>query len=204
LSSELIKNSIALISIHTNFDAFQEGTSRIFSDLLGFKFKEFLIKSDLYKGRGIGVIASVNKPISIDQLLNRIHTLCNSPLKHSSFNKNQKVKKIAVVGGSGSGFINEAIASGADVFITADISYHQFHNVNERLILIDPGHYEMEQFVPNGLAKLLGVHLRDEKSLKINISSVLTNPVQYYPNGATYYSKQKKYLTNSKIKMVQN
>lgn len=204
LTTELIKNSISLISIHTNFDAFKEGTSKIFADKLGFKFEEFLIKSNLYDERGIGVIASVSKPIGINLLLKRIQNICNSPIKHSSFQKNKKIKKIAIVGGSGSGFINEALESGADAFITADISYHNYHKVNDMLILIDPGHYEMEQFVPVGMVQLLRKHLQEEKDIKISVSSVLTNPVHYFPNGEIMYNKQKNYLINSNKKMVQN
>ncbi|OGU17392.1 MAG: Nif3-like dinuclear metal center hexameric protein [Ignavibacteria bacterium GWB2_35_12] len=202
LTSELIKNSIALISIHTNFDAFSEGTSKIFADKLGFKFEEFLIKSNLYNERGIGVIASVNKPVGINLLLKRINTVCNSPIKHSSFKINKIIKKIAIVGGSGSGFINEVLDSGVDAFITADISYHHYHQVFDRLVLIDPGHYEMEQFVPNGIAQILRKYFQNE--LKINVSSVLTNPVHYFPKGDIYCNKQKKYLINSNKKMVQN
>ena len=204
LTTELIKNSIALISIHTNFDAFNQGTSKIFADNIGFKFKEFLIKRNLYSERGIGVIASVSKPIGINLLLKRIQNICNSPIKHSSFKINKKIKKIAIVGGSGSDFINDALVSGVDAFITADITYHHYHQVNDKLILIDPGHYEMEQFVPIGMARLLRKYFEDEKNLKINISSVLTNPVHYFPNGNNYYIKQKKYLINSNKKMVQN
>ncbi|MCL5991894.1 MAG: Nif3-like dinuclear metal center hexameric protein [Bacteroidetes bacterium] len=204
LTSELIKNSIALISIHTNFDVFIEGTSKIFADKLGFKFEEFLIKSKFYDERGMGVIASVSKPIGINLLLKRIHTLCNSPIKHSSYKNNKKIERIAIVGGSGSGFINEALVSGVDAFITADISYHHFHQVNDKLILIDPGHYEMEQFVPIGMSKLFRRYVHEEKKLKIRVSSVLTNPVRYFPNSNIYYYKQKKYLINSNKTMVHN
>ncbi|TAL70040.1 MAG: Nif3-like dinuclear metal center hexameric protein [Bacteroidetes bacterium] len=204
LSSELIKNSIALISIHTTFDAYSEGTSKILADKLGFKFEEFLIKSNIYNERGLGVIASVPKAISLNLLLNRIHKICNSPIKHSETGKNKKIKKIAIVGGSGSGFISEALVSGVDAFITADISYHHYHRVYGKMVLIDPGHYEMEQFVPNGIAQLLTKPFKGDKDLKINVSKVLTNPVHYFPNGNLYHTKQNNYLINSNKKMVQN
>ncbi|MBI5325879.1 MAG: Nif3-like dinuclear metal center hexameric protein [Ignavibacteriae bacterium] len=204
LTTELIKNSIALISVHTTFDAFKEGTSKIFADKLGFKFEEFLIKSNIYNERGIGVIASVPRPVSINLLLKKIHNLCNSPIKHSGFKKNKKIKKIAVVGGSGSGFIDDVMNKGVDAFITADISYHNFHKVMDKLILIDPGHYEMEQFVSLGISRLLTKYFRDENDLNFNVSSVHTNPVHYFPGGDALYNKQKKYLINSNKMMVQN
>ena len=204
LSSFLIKNSIALISVHTTFDSYKEGTSKIFADKLGFKFEEFLVKSNIYNERGLGVIASVPKAISFNTLLNKIHKICNSPLRYSNTESTKKIRRIAVMGGSGSGFIDYALDSGVDAFITADISYHHYHRVNGKMILIDPGHYEMEQFVTNGIAEVLSKYVNDEKDLKINISRMLTNPVHYFPNGNHYRKMQNNYLINSNKKMVQN
>ena len=47
-------------------------------------------------------------------------------------------------------------------------------------MLIDPGHYEMEQFVPRGLENLLKINL--EENIKLFVSKVNTNPVEFYPD----------------------
>ena len=39
---------------------------------------------------------------------------------------NKPIKKVAVLGGSGSFAINDAIAQGADVYVTSDLKYHDF------------------------------------------------------------------------------
>lgn len=54
----------------------------------------------------------------------------------------QKVKRIAICGGSGEKFYPHAISKKADVYITGDICYHTAHDMqNAGLIAIDPGHY---------------------------------------------------------------
>ncbi len=50
------------------------------------------------------------------------------------------VGRVAVCGGSGSEFLEDAIRSKADVFVTADISYHAFQAAAGRIALVDAGH----------------------------------------------------------------
>lgn len=87
------------------------------------------------------------------------------------------IKKVAVLGGSGSFAINAAKAMGADVFITADLKYHDFFSAEDKIILADIGHYESEQFTKNGLV----AHLTKKISnFAIILSNINTNPVQYF------------------------
>ncbi len=193
LCSKLIRAGIALISIHTNFDAFAGGTSKIFAEKLGLKTTGFLADDKIYENKGMGVIAEPEAPIKPDELLNKVSSICSSPLRYSASRGNM-IKKIAIVGGSGGSFMENAIESGADVFITADLTYHTFHAVAGKIMLIDPGHYEMEQFVPAGLKHLIENEIRNEQIKFIGLSKVLTNPVRYYPDADRYAELQEKYL----------
>ncbi len=197
LSSTLIKNSISLIVVHTNFDSYSEGTSRLLADRLNLETIDFLVQNPKFKNKGMGIIAKPKKPVTGRELLNSVQKICNSPIRHSPWNDTKKIKTIAIVGGSGSMFIQNAINAGVDAFITADISYHHFHEANGKMMLIDPGHYEMEQFVPNGLLKLLKHELKTERDIKINLSNVFTNPVRYFPDTEKYIRLQKNYLINN-------
>jgi len=89
----------------------------------------------------------------------------------------KKIRKVALCGGSGSFLISEAIASGADVFITGDVKYHDFFEAENRLVIMDIGHYESEQF-----AKVLLLEQIQEKfpTFASFISGVDTNPVHYF------------------------
>jgi len=197
LCTLLIKNSIALISIHTNFDAFSEGTSFVLSKKLGLKRIGFLAPDKYYPDRGMGVIAESNGNLSQEELLQKVIAVCNSPIRYSLNSRTNIIKKIAIIGGSGSIFLNNAIDLGCDAFITADITYHTFHKANGKIMLIDPGHYEMEQFVPQALAELLMNEIKDE-NLVIITSKILTNPIRYYPETEYFYNKQKSYLIINK------
>ena len=97
-------------------------------------------------------------------------------IKHSSF-LNKKIKKIAVLGGSGSFAIEAAKRTGAEAFITADSKYHDFFMAENKLLLVDVGHYESEQFTKNGLV----AHLTKKiTNFAIILSNTNTNPVKYF------------------------
>ena len=189
-------SNISLISIHTNFDSFIQGTNKILSDKLGLKIINFLVPDKSIPECGMGVITIAEKPLTAEELLERVHDVCSAPVKFSEIKQEKILKKIAIVGGSGSSFIDAAISAGCDVLITADLSYHQYHRVNGKLMLVDPGHYEMEQFVPFGLSELLRQNLDKKNYDSINVSRTLTNPVRHYPFTKKYYEKQKNLINN--------
>ncbi len=194
LCSKLIKNSIALISLHTTFDAYSKGTSYIFAKELGFGIVDFLKADETYENRGMGVIAQPEKPISERELLERVSWTSRSPLRYSELKNKKPIDKVAIMAGSGTSFLPEALNSGAQAFITADVKYHQFHSVYGKIMIIDPGHYEMEQFVPFGIAETLKDKLDKEADISIKVSKVSTNPVRYYPNEEDYKTKQEQLL----------
>ncbi len=179
LCSGLIRSNIALVAAHTNFDAFPKGTSAILAEELGLIIERVLVPDRAFPGSGMGIIARSQEPVSETELVANVRTVCGSPVRYST-GKTRKISSIAIVGGSGSSFIEEAIESGADAFITADVKYHTFHRAIGGITLIDPGHYEMERFVPRGLASLLEQILPHEEHIRISVSSTVTNPVQYF------------------------
>jgi dinuclear metal center YbgI/SA1388 family protein len=179
LCSFLIKNSINLISVHTTFDAYEDGTSKILADLLELKVSSFLVQNEYKNNCGMGVIAVPQNKITTIDLVSKINKICGSPVRYCG-NDNTEIKKIAIVGGSGTSFIPEVINKECDCFITADVTYHQFHAVPNHFTLIDVGHYEMEQFVPKAMENVLKDFLNNNK-INYATSKVLTNPIQYYP-----------------------
>ncbi len=194
LVSKLIKNDIALYAIHTNFDSHPFGTSYELCTQLGFDKSEFLVPDDNIDGYGMGVVVELQDSIKINELLYKVSSVCNTPLKYNKGAK-EDINKIAILGGSGSSYIKDAISLNCDAFITADVKYHDFHNVDNKMAIIDPGHYEMEQFVPKAMKNILKEKLGD--GINLITGSVLTNPVNYYPE-ISYIKSQKNYLNNYK------
>ena len=126
---------------------------------------------------GIGMVGELEEPLTEKAFLNYVKDKMNTAcIRHSAF-LNKKIKKIAVLGGSGSFAINAAKAAGADAFITADLKYHDFFNAENSILLTDIGHYESEQYTKNGLV----AHLTKKfTNFAIILSKTNTNPVKYF------------------------
>jgi putative NIF3 family GTP cyclohydrolase 1 type 2 len=85
-----------------------------------------------------------------------------------------------VCGGGGSELLEDAVRRGADVFVTADVSYHRFHEAAGRIALVDAGHFETEFPVVRAVASRLREHLRRERRrVPVVIARHSTNPVAY-------------------------
>jgi len=69
------------------------------------------------------------------------------------------------------------LAAGADTLVTADITYHKFFDNENRLLLLDIGHYESEQFTSEWLAGFLS---KKFANFAIRLSEIRTNPVKYF------------------------
>ncbi len=125
---------------------------------------------------GMGMIGELPEPMNErDFLLYTKKVFKTGCLKHSEL-LGKPIKKVAVLGGSGSFAISNARKSEADVFITSDLKYHQFYEAEKQIILADIGHYESEQYTKN----LIVSYLRKKISnFAIILSDKTTNPIQY-------------------------
>ena len=131
---------------------------------------------------GAGAYGNLIKALSQKDFLAVVKSKLN--LKNFRYvNGNKKaVKKVAVCGGSCSDLINTAISKGADVFITADIKYHAFHDAANKILLIDAGHYETEIYALSEVQKRLNKFLLSNKKIKVFKYKGSTNPVIFYNN----------------------
>ncbi|MBW6479440.1 MAG: Nif3-like dinuclear metal center hexameric protein [Bacteroidales bacterium] len=126
---------------------------------------------------GPGMIGNLTKPVSEKDFLNMIKEELGAPfLRHSEFT-GKEIMKVAVCGGSGSFLRDHAIAAGADAFVTADIKYHDFFDVKNKMLMVDAGHYESEQFTKEILYEIVSKKITNFALL---ISDQSTNPVRYF------------------------
>lgn len=190
---QLIQNNIALVVCHTNFDAYQFGTSWLFANALGLIELDFLEPNRRFEKFGMGVYGKFEKPILIEEFLQKIQKITQSPLRWCK-GKVEFIQSVGILGGSGISYAEKAFAKGVDAFITADISYHYFHKYNGKLMIVDPGHWEMEYFVTIGLSKLF-MQIFDPDEIEIIPSLVYTNPVHYWSKD--YFNQKQKVLINS-------
>ncbi|MBS4028717.1 MAG: Nif3-like dinuclear metal center hexameric protein [Ignavibacteriales bacterium] len=96
---------------------------------------------------GMGAIGTLTKPMSLTEFIPYVKEKLGIPFLRYSQGKTDVVERVAVCGGSGSQFLSNAISQKADAYITADITYHTFHEAEGRTILMDAGHYETERHI---------------------------------------------------------
>lgn len=126
---------------------------------------------------GLGMIGELEKSLTEMDFLDLLKKKMDvSVIRHSELLGN-KVQRVAVLGGSGAFAIAAAKAQNVDVFITADIKYHQFYEAEGKMIIADIGHYETEQFTKNLLVDYLTKKI---PNFAIALSERITNPIKYY------------------------
>jgi len=126
---------------------------------------------------GSGVLAELDAPMDELSFLALVREKFNLRLIRHTPLLNKPVKRIALCGGAGSFLISKALAANAEVFITADVKYHEFFDANDRLLIADIGHFESEQFTIDLLQEILAEKFPTFAVLK---SGTKTNPVNYY------------------------
>ena len=125
---------------------------------------------------GLGMIGELDKPINEKDFLQFVKEKMEcGGIRHSEFT-GKMVKKVAVLGGSGAFAIKNAIQAGADVFLTADMKYHNFYEAENRILLTDIGHFESERFTKNYIVDYLTKKI---PNFAVNLSQINTNPVKY-------------------------
>lgn len=125
---------------------------------------------------GSGMIGYLPKELSSDDFLKHLKESLNLELiKYTPF-KN-KIKKIAICGGSGKFLLNNAINVDADAFVTSDFKYHEYFEAEKKIMIADIGHYESEVNT-----KELFYEVLTEKFTNIALvfSETYTNPIRYY------------------------
>jgi putative NIF3 family GTP cyclohydrolase 1 type 2 len=96
-------------------------------------------------------------------------------IRHTALTGN-KIRKVAICGGSGSFLLPSAISGGADIFISADFKYHEFFDADGKILIADIGHYESEQFTKELLYEFLKEKFH---TFAIIFSKTVTNPISY-------------------------
>jgi len=102
---------------------------------------------DLYpmdlKGRtlGLGRVGKLPAPERLDVFTERVKKALDVPVVRVVGDPAREIRKVAVLGGSGSRYVRHAIFAGADVIVTGDIDYHTAHDaLAAGIAIVDPGH----------------------------------------------------------------
>ncbi len=125
---------------------------------------------------GMGMIGELSSEMSEKNFLKFVKSAMKTNcIRHSEL-VGKTIKKVAVLGGSGSFAIANVIQQNADAYISADFKYHDFFKAEKQILLTDIGHYESEQFTKNLLVEYL---TKKNTNFAVILSEKSTNPIYY-------------------------
>jgi dinuclear metal center YbgI/SA1388 family protein len=125
---------------------------------------------------GLGCVGEIGNPLNENDFLKLVSSVFKAKGVRYTKPAGILIKKIALCGGSGSSLLNLAIASGADAFITSDVKYHSFFDADNRILLVDIGHFESEIFSTEILYDLI---IKKFPKFAVRFSEKNTNPINY-------------------------
>ena len=125
---------------------------------------------------GSGIVGELEEPESELEFLKRIKRIFEvGCLKHNKLT-GRLIQKVSLCGGAGAFLIPQAVRSGADVFITGEIKYHDYFGRETDILLAEIGHYESEQYTKEIFYSII----RDLfPNFALQFSKVNTNPIKY-------------------------
>ena len=137
---------------------------------------EIVTTENVHQNIGMGMIGELSSAMNEKEFLLYLKkTMKTDCVRHSAL-INKKIKKVAVLGGSGSFAISDAKKAGADAYVSADFKYHEFFKAENSILLADIGHYESEQFTKNLLVDYL---TKKFSNFAVILSEKSTNPIYY-------------------------
>lgn len=170
-----IRGGIAVYAAHTSADKVERGVSGAMARRLG--LRNICILDSDGEDSGLGAIGDLPEPLSYDEALALVKRCFGLQTVRSSKPLTQPVSRVAMCGGSGSSLIEKARSQGAQLYISADISYHHFFTP-DGFAIMDIGHFESEVEIVD----ILFSYLRKKfPNFAVYVSKTLaaSNPVKY-------------------------
>jgi dinuclear metal center YbgI/SA1388 family protein len=120
--------------------------------------------------RGMGTIGDLRKSVTLGAFLRSVKKVTHAEGVRANATAARKIRRVAIVSGSGSSYIEDALRAGADTILTGDLRYHTMREWSGRLVLIDAGHIETEMFVLDALFNAVRAVSRSGNLLHIRVA----------------------------------
>ena len=169
LLQKALSHNINIIGAHTNLDSAVDGVNDVLANGLGLVSLKPLTPSEEDSPTGLGRIGSYPEPVDRKDFLERVFRLLGLKTLSVAGTIPEKIRTVAVCGGSGSDFAELAYGRGADVYLSAEIKHSTAIWANEvGFAIIDGTHYATEKPATHYLAQKLG-QLAGERNWQIAI-----------------------------------
>ena len=172
-----LKHDIVVVSMHTNMDNAKHGVNWKIAEKLGLTDVAFFAQKAVDGVEaGSGVVGRLTEPLAAIDFIQRLKqrfgvacVQCNELLARN-------INKVAICGGAGDFLLDEAIAQGADAFVTGEMHYHQYFGYEQRIQICVIGHYQSEQYTAEIFRDIIN---RECPGVRTQIAETNTNPIIY-------------------------
>ena len=149
---EAIKRDVAVLAAHTNWDCAEGGVSWELAGRLG-----LMGITPLDLNTGLGAKGHLPEAEALDRFIERVREAWNLPRLDCYAPANCSILHVALCGGAGAEFWPAARAWGADIYLTADVKYHELMDATRAgLAVAVADHGEMERVSLPELARRIG------------------------------------------------
>jgi dinuclear metal center YbgI/SA1388 family protein len=180
LALRAARAGVAVAAAHTNVDAADDGagTSDPVVAALGLRGVATLCEPVTHGARAMGRVGDLPEPMGLRALARRVADALPAPGVRFSGDAERTVRRVAVLGGSGTSAVPDAIRAGADVLVTGDVRHHAALDALELgLALIDAGHHATEvAAMPTFAARVARAAAERGLGAAVVLSTVLTTP----------------------------
>jgi dinuclear metal center YbgI/SA1388 family protein len=182
--TSLVVGDIALYVAHTNADVAEPGVSSVLADALGLRHQRPLATEG---ENGLGRVGELAQDLRLADFAERVAAALPPTAGgiRVSGDPDGTVRTVAVMGGSGDDRFDEVRASGAHVYVTADLRHHPVLEAREEArgghpYLVDAGHWATESlWLVSARERLLGALGEDPAAptrVEAEISAIRTEP----------------------------
>ena len=170
-----IKAGISIYAAHTSADKVIAGVSGAMAARMGLEDVQILDEDG--EGTGLGVVGNLPEPMSAEEAVKLVKKSFGLKAMRASKPVDGKISRVAMCGGSGGSLIGAAMKSGAQLYISGDISYHNFFT-REGFMIMDIGHYESEIEIVDILFSLIK---KNFPTFAVRITqNIYSNPIFYF------------------------
>lgn len=145
---DLLRAGISVMSFHTRLDAMAGGVNDTLADLLG-------LRDVTPFGEGVGRVGTLDNALTLCKFAEKVKSVTAAPAVLAA-DAGLPVRRVALLGGSGSDDVSAAIAAGADTYLTGELAYHWLADAKEAGVnLLAAGHFHTEDPVCGTLRRML-------------------------------------------------
>lgn len=170
-----IRAGISIYAAHTSADKVIAGVSGAMAARLGLVNVSILDEDG--EGTGLGVVGDLPEPVTAEQAVTLVKDRFSLKALKVSRPLDGMISRVAMCGGSGGSLIGAARKAGAQLYISGDISYHNFFT-EDGFMIMDIGHYESEIEIVDILFSLIK---KNFPTFAVRITqNIYSNPIFYF------------------------